>query len=961
MIDEIKGLTKGTVMNFMRDLGLNTELYSNASKGLEPLLQDYDVYIYADLNEIVLMALDPRPSRMAELADEEPFNKEDPLWFTESSHRPSPVFKVAISCMLLRERLCRLSHHAPKVFGLLLTSCEIINYDDMIDIWGSMGVTVFDRMLGLNRIKLPINADASLPVAASMSCVFKGSYSDDNIMDAEKKLRQDMEKAKRPNNTTVFNFGDDDFDFDLDDFFDKDNDNNNDCDEDDIDDYDMNGAVQTLSASLDTRLKKVRINKGQNENCFMNKVSKVSLSLSTGYLPAMYTDGSFTVTLTAEKGTCFKPNSFRCYVYTKDLHAVCNSVEGSEVKRLKGSRMIIDMRSFCIWLPGSYFLLLIDDSYMMQRIDFILDENLYITMGERVNCMPCSQEDILISCVENQIIKWSQLAMFPGGAQLRQWVIRRFQLDAYNNYRYSLRGQTISFSSNLLICKRNDDIDERFLKMFYEMSLIKDHYFRYVDCSRLYDSSRPSPYETLNEELNSGSKEVICLTNLGILLNAGGKVIVRRVLDLMFDKKNNNILWMCGTKQEVEAVLNLYPSLGSLFLKDNRLEQEPYSAFDLVQAFRRRLMQDFLYFSDEVRDALARAIVKGCANQSLSAWSLESVNRHVAEEVCPHYLQRALSTILSEELTELSVDDLCLDRLTTSSSFEESIHKLNQMIGLDGVKAGIRTMANNVRLSLERRRRGLKTSDDNVYHCVFTGNPGTGKTTVARMIGRIFFSLGLLSKGEVVEVDRTRLVGQYIGQTEDNMKVILEEARGNVLFIDEAYTLFCGTDDRKDFGLRVIDSLMTVLTQPNPDMLIVFAGYPKEMEALLATNPGLSSRFPYRYLFPDYNQEQLLEIARHLLERNDYILTAEAEAALQDVIKEVLQNNPKNFGNARWIDQMIKNGIIPALGNRVFSTESDDFQHIEASDVRIAYEMLNPKPVEQENKHSHKKVAGFCV
>ena len=494
------------------------------------------------------------------------------------------------------------------------------------------------------------------------------------------------------------------------------------------------------------------------------------------------------------------------------------------------------------------------------------------------------------------------------------------------------------------------------------MSAIKNHYFKYVDCSRLYDASRPSPYEPLNEELSSVSKEVICLTNLGTLLNAGGKVIVRRVMDLVFDKKSDNILWMCGTRPEIDALLDMYPSIGALFLRGNRLEQEPYSAFDLIQAFRRRLMQEFLFIPDNVKDAFARAIIKGCANQLLSTWSLENIDRHVAEEVCPHYLQHALSTILSADISELSVDDLCLDRLTTgSSSLEESMRELNQMIGLDSVKEGIRTMANNARLFLERRRRGLNTSEDLVYHCVFTGNPGTGKTTVAKMLGRIYHALALLSKGDVVCVDRARIVGQYIGQTEDNMKVILEEARGNVLFIDEAYTLFVGGDDRKDFGLRVIDSLMTVLTQPNPDMLIVFAGYPMEMDTLLSSNPGLAGRFPYKYLFPDYTQEQLMEIARRLLDRDDYILTEEAETALLEIIKETLQKKPKNFSNARWISQFVKNGIIPALADRIFTAGSDDYQHIEVSDVRIAYEKLNPKPVEQEQKPSHKKVAGFCA
>lgn len=926
-----------SVMNFLRDLSQNSELYSNSSKGLKPLLQNHEVYVYANLNEVILVELDPRPSRSAELADEEPFNEEHPLWFSESSHRESPVWKLAVTCELFRERLRRLSHHSPKVWGVLLTGCEVINYDDMVGVWEKLNVSVFDHLLDLKKLNLPINADSELPIASSMSFVFDGNYSHANITDAEKKLRQEMEKMyDNANKPTIYNFDDDD----------------------DFDDYDTNNAVHTQSTSLENRLKKTI----QNENRFASKVAIVSLTVSTGCHTSYYSDGSLTVTLKAEKGAFSNFDDFKCYVYTKDFHSMCNNIAGSETKQSKRCQMSIVMKSYNIWLPGSYFLLLIDHNDMIQRIDFTLDEHLCVTIEEQMDCMPLSQEDILVSCMDNKANNWSQLDIFPGGAQLRQWIIKRKQIDAYNQYRISLHEQGIGYSSNLLIYKRNDDIDECFLNMFYGMSAIKNHYFKHVDCSRLYDSSRPTPYEPLNETLNAVSKEVVCLTNIGALLNAGGKVIMRRVLDFMFDKKSENILWICGTRQEADALLDMYPSLGTLFLRDNRLKQEPYSAFDLVQAFQRRLMQDFLFLSDEVKDALTQAVIKGCANHSLSTWSLEDVNRHVIEEVCPHFIQHALSTILSKELTKLSVDDLCLGRLSTGfSSFEESMRELNLMIGLDCVKEGIRTMANSARLFLERRNRGLKTNGDMVYHCVFTGNPGTGKTTVAKMLGRIYHSLGLLSKGEVVSVDRARLVGQFIGETEANMKVVLEEAHGNVLFIDEAYTLFVGGTDRKDFGLRVIDSLMTVLSQPNPDMLIVLAGYPKEMEALLSTNPGLAGRFPYRYVFPDYNQEQLMEIARRLLERDDFILTSEAEAAFMETIKETLQKKPKDFSNARWITQMVKNGIVPALANRVFSTGSDDFQHIEASDIRIAYEKLTPKSVEEAQKPSHKKVVGFCA
>ena len=188
------------------------------------------------------------------------------------------------------------------------------------------------------------------------------------------------------------------------------------------------------------------------------------------------------------------------------------------------------------------------------------------------------------------------------------------------------------------------------------------------------------------------------------------------------------------------------------------------------------------------------------------------------------------------------------------------------------------------------------------------------------------------------------------------MKNVLEQAKGNVLFIDEAYTLYTGGDDRMDYGARVLESLLTVLTQPDPDMLIVFAGYKMQMDAMFSANPGLSGRFPYRYHFEDYTKEQLLEIACRLLSNEEYILTDEAAAVLEDAISQTFCQHLSNFSNARWIEQFVHHGIIPAMADRVFSLGSNDFQHIEASDVLKAFEKFNPKVIALEPRHH---IAGF--
>ena len=214
------------------------------------------------------------------------------------------------------------------------------------------------------------------------------------------------------------------------------------------------------------------------------------------------------------------------------------------------------------------------------------------------------------------------------------------------------------------------------------------------------------------------------------------------------------------------------------------------------------------------------------------------------------------------------------------------------------------------------------------------------------MIGRIYHSLGVLSKGEVICADRTRLVGRYVGETENNMKIVLAEAHGNVLFIDEAYNLYEGTIDRKDYGAKVIDSLLTILSQPNPDMVIIFAGYEKEMDAMLNSNPGLMGRFPYKYRFSDYDADQLMEIALHLFAKDEYIISDDAKVILQQKICDTLVQRTKNFGNARWVEQFIRNGIIPAMANRVTLDAVKDYQHVLALDIEEGYKKFNPRMIE---------------
>lgn len=680
----------------------------------------------------------------------------------------------------------------------------------------------------------------------------------------------------------------------------------------------------------------------------LKDIRLIKLSLSTSNSTA-YTDGPIAVNIQLRKGALIKEGRFSCYVYTEDYSPMCNSDATYKFNREAGNKASIIMLSFRIWLPGNYFLLVRDKTNgSLFRIDFEISKLMNIMQRPLVMRPICSIDDILTTSIENSESNWDILSTTPGTSELRRYALECRRLKIYNEFRKGLNGRELKVSSNLLIYNTNRDWNTDILQPFQKIA-VPGYYYTQVDCNTLYNAALQNPFEPLNEKLNNTTNQVFCLTSPGALLNTGGKVVVRQIVEKICEDKEKYKLWLCGGKQEIESALDVYPSLKDLFLSGNVLSQQPYSGFELVQAFIKELYDEHLDPSETTMDALARAILQHHEQGCFSTWSLSSIRRFIAEEVSPRYLRRAIDAVMSEKqsLPELPIEDIPFNLLPNSTSeFEDSIKELNEMVGLDDVKKSITTMANQSRFFIERKKAGLRTSNVAAQHAIFTGNPGTGKTTVARMLGKIYHSIGLLTKGDVICADRTRLVGRYIGETEENMKAVLEEARGNVLFIDEAYNLYEGTADRKDYGAKVIDSLLTVLSQPNPDMVIIFAGYEKEMDAMLNSNPGLMGRFPYKYRFNDYDADQLMEIALHLLAKDDYILSDEAQAVLRQKIGDTLSQRTKNFGNARWVEQFIRNGIIPAMANRVTLDAVKDYQHILPSDVEEGYKKFNPRMTE---------------
>ncbi len=263
-----------------------------------------------------------------------------------------------------------------------------------------------------------------------------------------------------------------------------------------------------------------------------------------------------------------------------------------------------------------------------------------------------------------------------------------------------------------------------------------------------------------------------------------------------------------------------------------------------------------------------------------------------------------------------------------SQGFENVMKELDALTGLDPIKQKIREYADYLRFVALRKEKGFEEKEKINLHAVFKGNPGTGKTTVARLLGKIYRELGLLKTGQVLEVDRADLVAEYIGQTAPKTKEAIKRAKGGILFIDEAYSLARKDDDNKDFGKEAIEVLLKELTDAE-DIAIVVAGYPEEMDVFLESNPGLKSRFVVQYEFPDYTPQELVKIAQFAAEKRDVKFDEAAVKIFQKYLTDKYRDRDKFFGNARLVNSMVDEAKMN-LGLRIMKSEHPENLDAEA-------------------------------
>lgn len=417
------------------------------------------------------------------------------------------------------------------------------------------------------------------------------------------------------------------------------------------------------------------------------------------------------------------------------------------------------------------------------------------------------------------------------------------------------------------------------------------------------------------------------------LINAD-KILNDTLFDHLSAKKQ---YFICLSSLPLKEVTQ---KLGHLFLETihDYIETKPLT----LQTSLEILQKDLAIFTNQIQEHFQTTIqFEKSALMHIATWSQQEGGYHqikeglieLSHELNDYFIQNNIqkSGIITYQNNTLQVNQYPLlqnqDPLQEVASIQREI---DQIVGLKEVKQYIYALKNMIQINQRRQAAGLKSAPMTL-HTIFTGNPGTGKTTMARLMASYLKALGILKNGQLLEVTRADLVAQYVGQTAPKTKQVIEASLGGVLFIDEAYALYRGKED--SFGLEAIDMLVKSMEDYRNQFVVVLAGYTKEMQTFLEANSGLKSRFPNQIEFPDYSGEELLQIACQIAKAKDYEIELQAQEKLLNYFTKIQNQQDKQSGNGRLARNIVEDAILKQATRLVKHPESaltqllsEDFQ-----------------------------------
>ena len=388
-----------------------------------------------------------------------------------------------------------------------------------------------------------------------------------------------------------------------------------------------------------------------------------------------------------------------------------------------------------------------------------------------------------------------------------------------------------------------------------------------------------------------------------------GKEAIATVLKRMEDGRDKLIVIAAGYTDEMRDFLEANSGLKSRFAK--QIEFADYTASELAKIFRSMTKKNQFKLAPDLDEGLESALVKLTQRRDRTFGNARFV-RQLFEDATGRQANRlaAAGNLEGEALVTLVLDDLGLKvkkEDVRAPSIDEVLAELDELAGMAPVKDAVRKLVATVRANKLREAKGLENNVTMSYNFVFTGNPGTGKTTVARILGKAFRALGVLDRANFVETDRSGLVAKYEGQTALKTNKLIDSAMGGVLFIDEAYQLNQGAQDQ--YGSEAVATLLKRMEDARGSMVVIIAGYKDEMKKFMAINSGLESRFNRMIEFPDYTTKELATIFRSMAKKGKYKLSPDAEKWIEPFIGMLTKEKKKTFGNARWVRNLFEKAV----------------------------------------------------
>ena len=388
-----------------------------------------------------------------------------------------------------------------------------------------------------------------------------------------------------------------------------------------------------------------------------------------------------------------------------------------------------------------------------------------------------------------------------------------------------------------------------------------------------------------------------------------GKEAIATLLKRMEDDRDKLIVIAAGYTDEMRDFLDANSGLRSRFSKT--IEFADYTAKELAAIFRSMAKKNEFVLAADLEEGLDAAMAKLTAKRDRTFGNARFV-RQLFEDATGRQANRLAESgnLDADALKTLALADLGLGERKTdvrAPTVDEVLAELDSLVGLNPVKEEVRRLIATVRANKLRAEKGLENNVTMSYNFVFTGNPGTGKTTVARILGKAFRALGVLDRANFVETDRSGLVAKYEGQTAAKTNKLIDSAMGGILFIDEAYQLNQGENDQ--YGSEAVATLLKRMEDARGSMVVIIAGYSNEMKKFMEINSGLESRFNRTIEFPDYSAKELAEIYRSMAKKAKYRLSDDVERWLVPYISLLTEKRDKNFGNARWARNLFEKSV----------------------------------------------------